>query len=483
MSTENNNMKNDDWLPEIDFTYGSAQSSEKAENDDLLKDLSASLGAFVEEEIGPEVSPADTPAEELRTEEDLFDDEFQGTFISANAMSAEAGATEEEYGEDDFSEPAPSDAEDMSKKKKSHKLLFTLLGIGLAILLFLAWLGLTPSGRKFAIGCAVDSIQENSGKYVDDENFLTVTPDPMNSGTSITPVVAEDDGEKSPYADADYVKSYLLVGIEEIWGAKNTDTMMLVSVNTKDKTIKLTSFLRDTLVSIPDHKRNKLNAAYAIGGMDMLTEVISSTYDITIDGYAYANFEAFEKVIDLIGGVDIELGKKEAQYLNTTNYISKPEYRKVNAGWNHLNGNQALGYCRVRKVVTLGGFNNDYGRTVRQRRVITAAFNKVKDMGLLDIYNLLKEATGYIVTNIPNDEITELISTVYEEGISTVEEARLPYDGMFYDSGIKGIEGITYGLVIDGHEDEIKEKFHSFIFNDPENQPTPTPTTEAVPAQ
>ena len=97
----------------------------------------------------------------------------------------------------------------------------------------------------------------------------------------------------------------------------------MVPLKRKDKTLKLTSLLRDSYVEIPGYKANKLNSAYSKGGVDLLIETIEKNYKIHIDGYASVNFEAFEKLVDMLGGVTIELGKEEAAYLNKTNYISK----------------------------------------------------------------------------------------------------------------------------------------------------------------
>lgn len=96
-----------------------------------------------------------------------------------------------------------------------------------------------------------------------------------------------------------------------------------------------------------------------------MVDTIEKNYKVQIDGYVSVDFKSFEKIVDLLGGVTIELGKEEAQYLNKTNYISQKKNRNVKKGVNHLNGNQVMGYVRVRKVKTLGGVNNDYGRIVR----------------------------------------------------------------------------------------------------------------------
>ena len=91
----------------------------------------------------------------------------------------------------------------------------------------------------------------------------------------------------------------------------------------KTKELKLTSLMRDMYVEIPGHGHNKLNAAYAFGGVELLYQTIAKNFGIKIDNYCVVDFSTFEKVINKVGGVEISLEEKEAKYLNTTNYISK----------------------------------------------------------------------------------------------------------------------------------------------------------------
>ena len=120
-----------------------------------------------------------------------------------------------------------------------------------------------------------------------------------------------------------------------------SDSIMIATVNFKTKELKLTSLMRDMYVEIPGHGHNKLNAAYAFGGVELLYQTIAKNFGIKIDKYCVVDFSTFEKVINKVGGVEISLEEKEAKYLNTTNYISKKKYRNVKVGKQTLNGNQA----------------------------------------------------------------------------------------------------------------------------------------------
>ncbi len=163
------------------------------------------------------------------------------------------------------------------------------------------------------------------------------------------------------------------------------DSMMIATLDTKHKALKLTSLMRDQVVQIPGHGENKLNSVfgYSDGGVKLLYKTIAQNFNIKLDGYVELGFDAVEEVVNSVGGINVELTESEANYLNTTNYISKKKYRHVKVGMNKLNGNQALGYSRIRKTVfTPNGLTDDYGRTWRQRNVITATFSKIKGIPL-----------------------------------------------------------------------------------------------------
>ena len=141
-----------------------------------------------------------------------------------------------------------------------------------------------------------------------------------------------------------------------------SDAMIVLSMNKADKSVKMISFLRDCLVELPGYLDNKMNDSYMRGGGPFVMEVIETNFNLQIDGYIHVGFDNFQDVIDRLGGVDIELTEEEAEYLCNTNYISMKKYRNVKPGWNTMNGNQALGYCRVRKRREIGGENDEIGR-------------------------------------------------------------------------------------------------------------------------
>ena len=184
-----------------------------------------------------------------------------------------------------------------------------------------------------------------------------------------------------------------------------TDTMIIATMDMKHGMLKLTTLMRDMIVDIPGHDPNKLNSPNSFGGIPLLYKTIAQNFNIELDGYVEVGFDAFEKIVNSVGGVEAELTESEANYLNTTNYISKKKYRHVKVGKQKLNGNQALGYCRIRKggTYTITGLTDDYGRTWRQRAIITAVFDRVKTLPAtkwIDVAN--KVLDGYVTTDLSN---------------------------------------------------------------------------------
>ena len=222
---------------------------------------------------------------------------------------------------------------------------------------------------------------------------------------------------------------------------------MIASIHTTDKKIRLTSLLRDTYVEIPEYGACKLNTVYAKGGIPLLYEVIQTNYKIKLDGYALVGFDAFEKVIDTLGGVEVTLTEEEAIYLQTHNYISKPEYRNVKAGTQMMNGNQVLGYCRVRYVANINGTKYDYGRTERQRMVLNEIFETYKNAGLTKWIQVLRDVLSMITTDIDQNLLEEMIFSVYDNRIIEIENFRVPVDGTFETPDQIGT--VTSPLVVD----------------------------------
>lgn len=240
-----------------------------------------------------------------------------------------------------------------------------------------------------------------------------------------------------------------------------TDTMMIATLDMKHKTLKLTSLMRDMLVEIPGYGNNKLNSAYSFGGIELLYQTLAINFNIQLDGYVEVSFDAFKKVVDEVGGVEIELTESEANYLNSTNYIKPAKYRTVKVGMNKMNGAQALGYCRIRKrVFTPNGLTDDYGRTWRQRNTITKIFDKVKKLPMSKWMDITKEIlNGYVTTDLSNKKIINCIKDVVMMGTTEIHQLQIPINGYFSGGNIPGV-----GSCLQIQREHQAEAMKQFIF-------------------
>lgn len=205
------------------------------------------------------------------------------------------------------------------------------------------------------------------------------------------------------------VINVLLVGEDSEDGTSRSDSTILLTVNKKTRKIILTSFLRDsyTYMNIEGQDRyDKTNHSYSWGGPAKLMEVLSNNYKITIDHFVTINYESFIKAVDSLGGVNVMVTDAEARYMNNTTKLKGFESgSSVN-----LDGRHALVFARIRKL------DGEEQRTERQRRLITAVINSVKNSSVADIDNALDTFLPYITTNYRENEIINLATKAVTEG-------------------------------------------------------------------
>lgn len=171
------------------------------------------------------------------------------------------------------------------------------------------------------------------------------------------------------------------------------------------------------------------------------------------------NFKNFERIIDELGGLEITLTAAEAKYLRTTNYISNPEYRTVVEGKQLMNGNQVLGYARIRKRAAITGNNNDYGRTDRHRIILNAIFEKCKSKDKMELAGLMLKYLPMLTTDIDANGFEALLDAYLETGATKIEQFRIPANGTFKDN-IK-VRGMS--VLIPDYEVNTN-MLHDFIF-------------------
>lgn len=259
------------------------------------------------------------------------------------------------------------------------------------------------------------------------------------------------------------VINILLLGVDKQGGGNGrTDSIMIASLNTKNNRLMLTSIMRDIYVKIPNHKDNRINAAYSLGGVSLLKQTLRENFGIEINSTIEVDFKSFEKVIDLLGGVEVELTATEANYLNKTNYVSSEESRNLKEGNNILNGSQALGYARIRKVKEINGESNDFGRTARQRRILITLFDKYKNQNLVDLLSTTEKILKIVSTDIPKEDIIKYMTYIITNKISQIETLRLPLDKGYKGALINKMQVIVpdWALTV--------ETLYNFIYENPE---------------
>lgn len=249
-------------------------------------------------------------------------------------------------------------------------------------------------------------------------------------------------GENIDIASDGGVYNILLIGSDtrNSWYG-NSDSMILASINSNTKTIYMTSFMRDLYANIPNVGIRKLNSAYAIGGGPLLVSTIESNYRIDIDNYASVDFSSMAHIIDLVGGVDLEVSTEEAKYVNMyldeqcrLQGLNASDYYISGGGVTHLNGNQAVGFARIR-YTSRGSEHSDYGRTSRQREILMQLIQKARSLDATTLLSVVNEMLPLITHNIDTATLTTLIANAASYINYDVQADRIPYDGLYSNLG------------------------------------------------
>lgn len=267
----------------------------------------------------------------------------------------------------------------------------------------------------------------------------------------------EDNGyvsEDSLYSSSS-VKNILLLGVDARSDEKaeqtRSDTMMLVSFDTKHKCIKIVSFLRDTWLYIPTLEyEQRLNAACSSGGYQGVVDAIEYNFGVAIDGYAVVDFEMFKTLVDSLGGVEVDVTEEEAN--EVTNHPARYGNVTLEAGKYKLSGEQALAYCRIRKIDT------DFVRTQRQRTVMSAIIDGAKS-NPLKLYKMVSNSAEYITTDLTKGEITKLIGMAGICITGDMVQAKVPFDNTWEYASIQGNSVISINV------EENKQMLIDYIYN------------------
>lgn len=287
---------------------------------------------------------------------------------------------------------------------------------------------------------------------------------------SLTGKVDREMLSANAYVDAsslkkmDGVKNILLVGVDG--GSQRegeitrSDTMMLLTIDDNNKQLKLTSFLRDTYIDIPGYKWDKLNASQSHGGTQLLVDTLEYNFGIDIDNYMLVNFDMFITIIDSIGGVDVEVTEKEAEYINSKDHMTEVEAsafpEEISSGKSvHLTGAQALWYARIRYL------DSDFMRTGRQRKVISAMVKKATRTNPVTLMTMLDKIVPMVKTDLSSEEMMSLGTHALSYIRYDIVQQQIPADGTWSNARKKGS-----GAVLEMNLEKNRSILQSFVFEE-----------------
>lgn len=305
-------------------------------------------------------------------------------------------------------------------------------GIGKILLIILAVILVIVIAAAVFLLRAYDSV-------VDRVTKVTVPAIVMTDPTEATEVIETTAAETTEAttiptetvhvpSSADYI-NILVVGQASRAG-ENTDTeraadsMILCTINTYEKSITLTSLLRDSLVKPPDFRgkqfgKIKLTTVYHLGSyysdgdvggsMQLMNQTLYDNFGIEVDHNIELSFDSVVKAIDLLGGIGVELTEAEAAYLNADDQWVCYD---VEPGFFWLDGAGALSYARMRKAE--GDGESDIKRTARQRNLVQALVGRVKEMSVSDINKLADEILPLIITSMDKQDITDMLKLMLQ---------------------------------------------------------------------
>ena len=346
-------------------------------------------------------------------------------YDTAEQMPAKAKNGDEIYSDS----PKKSRPKREKAKHLGAKITVSVIAVLLAVLIGLGFWG---QNQLKALLSLVDTQPLKTNPYIA-ENQLLSSPDITNILLVGTDARAGEDPQKT-----------------------RSDTMLLLSIDQKNKQIKQTSFLRDLYVDIPDYRKDKLNAAHAKGGTQRLIYTLETNFNVKIDGYFMVTFELFTTLVDALGGVDVEITEKEAKYINSKDHMAREDVEafpeKLSAGKQHFSGQQALWYSRIRYL------DSDFMRTMRQRKVLAAILTSAKERGVSALPQLVKNILPLVRTSYTEDELLKLCTLALKAlSYETVEE-QIPLQNAYKSERHHG----QACLVPDMKKN--RDAFHKFVF-------------------
>lgn len=266
---------------------------------------------------------------------------------------------------------------------------------------------------------------------------------------------ALDWGDPTVVTQVDGVCNILLIG-QDSRDAEHergrSDSMILLSINKNTEQISMISLMRDMYVQIPGYSNNRINAAYAMGGAELLDATVETNFGVRVDYNVEVDFQAFQDLVNILGGVEINLYQEEADYINNATGGA------LTAGVNLLNGEEALSYARCRYV---GQY--DFERTLRQRTVLQAIYDKGKNQSLATILKMYDAVAGNLTVDMTNNQILALITSAYNLRQNSMNSYRLPADNLYTNEIIRGME-----VLVCTDWNAQRQQLYEYLYGEPD---------------
>ncbi|SJZ77367.1 LCP family protein [Anaerorhabdus furcosa] len=225
-----------------------------------------------------------------------------------------------------------------------------------------------------------------------------------------------------------------------------SDAIKVISLNYDLKNISITSLQRDMMIVLADESNDfdKINHAYWYGGANLAMATINYNFDLDINRYVTLSFSSLEKIVDIVGGVEIELSGPEAGWIH------------MGSGNQTLSGKKALEYARIRKI------DSDYSRMDRQTKVIIAVINKIKSKNVLEILDIVNKVLPYVETNLSTNEIKDYLTDILSFNLTNINQYHVPNDD-FNDTNSRTYKGYNPVYQLRSYEEQVK-KIHKDIY-------------------
>ena len=245
-----------------------------------------------------------------------------------------------------------------------------------------------------------------------------------------------------------------------------SDTIMVASINNDTKDVKIVSIYRDSYLNLANDKYRKCNEAYSVGGPEQAVAMLNMNLDLKIDHYMSVDFLAVSEVVDLLGGIEIDVDEYEIEHLNnytveTSKVTGKKTQKLTKTGLQTLDGVQATSYCRIRYTA-----GDDFKRTERQREVLETIAKKAKTMSVSQLDEIVKKVFPMCATNMTVDQLLAIAANGLSYNI--VGTSGFPFDVVTDSVGSAGSCVVPVDM-----ENNVKQ-LHTYLFDATDYQPSET---------